>query len=125
MIFLYFGIEALFVIQSYHVNTFPADEDPNRNIEIIMTYTGNMGHAVASILLLTPSLAFTVIYQIISLGAMFLQAYLTDDLNGPIWRYILAVVVFPVCFFGTLMFYIHQSRELKRFYQQQKATLQQ
>ena len=62
LIILYLGIEALFVLQSYHVNTLLADDDPNRNIEIIMTYVGTMSHGLASIVLLTPSLAFTLIY---------------------------------------------------------------
>ena len=99
------------------MNTFPAIEDPNRNIEIIMTYVGTMSHGLVNILLLAPSIMFTLSYTSVSLGAMFLQAYLTGDLNGPIWKYILAITVFPVCFFGTLMFYISQIRELKRFYE--------
>ena len=96
----------------------PDDDKPHTSIEVILGYVGAMGHGVGSFLLLSPSLAFTVSYGMISVGAVFLQGAITHDWNGPLWNWILAIVIFPVCIFGTVMFYIQQTRELKRFYEQ-------
>ena len=75
-------------------------------MEILIAYVGAMSHGVASIILLSPSLPIAMTYTCMSLVAMFVHAFLTEDFNGPIWNYILVITVCPICFFSNMMFYI-------------------
>ena len=125
LLILILSIQAIFVLQSRHVRTVPEKDDPTGGIQIVMNYFHLIGHCISATLLLAPSLAFTLFYTAVSMVALVLSAALTQDLTSPLWQYILAITVFPICVFGPTLFYILQIRELKRFFEQQKATRQQ
>ena len=117
---LYIITLSIDALQDYHPTAI-SDKVSSEGPDAMAGYFGFWGHFLCYIMLISPSVSLALFYAVMFVAAVFALAALKGDLDNPHFVNILALTAILVIY-GVTFFFILQTRELKRFFQQQDAT---
>ena len=114
---LYIIVLVLTALSDYHPMAISEEKISTESFDSMVGYFGFYGNFLCYVMLMAPSFLLGIFYSVTFVAAVLWLASLRGDLDNPIFISILAVTAILIIY-GCTFFYILQTRELKRFFEQ-------